>query len=288
MPGRLLIAGANGWLGRALRAAGERREWDVVGLARTTSEFVDAIAANPSEMARAVATSSPSLVVNCIGTSAGDVTQMRLANVDVVRALLESTEQVGGRLVHIGSAAEFGDPRTADPLPEEYPLRPTSDYGRTKAEGSMAVIEATSDAVVARLFNIAGPNPPNLSFLADLVTKVCAAEDSVLLGNADMVRDWVSIDLAVEAIFALGALQPDARVVHVCSGLGISHGELAAALGRCLGRRLSIHSEGLPGVRSVIGDAGLLGALTGLSSTMNANDLAKCILRPVGNTDIAP
>jgi NDP-hexose 4-ketoreductase len=278
MPGQLLIAGANGWLGRAVRAKAERRGWEVVGVGRSASAFVDVVAGDSFEMSRVVAANAPTVVVNCIGVAGGGVEEMQRANVDLVRTLLEAADGVGARFVHVGSAAEIGDPGSDDRLAEGCVLAPISDYGRTKAQGSIAVVDSNVDAVVARVFNIAGPSPPDSSFLAALVAKVCSSGDSVVVGNAEMVRDWVSIDLVAEAIVALGTMRGGPRLVHVCSGRGISHGDLAQALGRRLGRRFDISSERMPGVHAVVGDPRLLHAVTGLGDTMTVNDLAKCIL----------
>jgi nucleoside-diphosphate-sugar epimerase len=286
MPGRLLIAGANGWLGRAVRAEGARRGWTVVGVGRKPSAQVDLIATSDAEMVNAIVAGAPSVVVNCTGSAAGDVAAMRRTNVDLVQTLLEASERAGARLVHIGSAAEIGDPNTPAQQAEDCRLSPISDYGRTKAEGSTAVIECNGDAVVARLFNVAGPNPPSSSFLASLVDKVRTEGEEVMLGNTEMVRDWISIDFAVEAIFALASSSQNARLVHVCSGRGIRHGDLAAALARRLGHHRVVRSEGAPGVRAVVGNPALLRTITGLSSAMTIDDLAECVLPLAGNTDI--
>lgn len=281
MPDGMLIAGSNGWLGRVVRVEAERRGWEVVGVARQTSSSADIVAADASEIARVIVSSAPSVVVNCIGAAAGDLASMRRANVDLVGELLAAVAEVGARFVHIGSAAEIGDPGGDERLAEECAIIPISDYGQTKAAGSRSVIASSANAVVARLFNVAGPSPPEPSFLAGLVAKVRDSSGWLELGNADIVRDWVSVDFAAQAIVTLGELRAGPRLVHVCSGRGVSHGELAEALGRVLGRRVTISSAGCAGVPAVVGDPALLEATTGLRSMSTVDDLARCVL-PAG------
>lgn len=278
MPGPLLIVGVSGWLGAAVRAEGERRGCKVVGVGRRASASVDIVAIDASEIATAIVAVAPSVVFNCTGVATGDFANMRRVNVDLVHALVDASGKAGARFVHVGSAAEIGDPGSAQPLAEDCLLAPISDYGRTKADGSMAVISSSSDAVVARLFNVAGASPPGGSFLAELVAKVRGSGNSVVLGNADVVRDWISIEFAAQAVVALGEMQSASRLVHVCSGRGISHRELASALGRRLGRDVEVSSRGLPGVAAVVGNPDLLQATWGLRTSLRVGDLAKCVL----------
>lgn len=64
------------------------------------------------------------------------------------------------RLVHVGSVHEYAPQPPGTSLDERTPTRPTTLYGRTKLQGTEAVLEASAagqvEAVVLRVSNAIG------------------------------------------------------------------------------------------------------------------------------------
>ena len=253
---RLLVVGAAGWIGQAVVARATLAGWSVVRAGR--SGAVEHSASTPDELAATVRSVVPAAVVNCVGRSVGSTASMVEANITVVSALIAACADTGSRLVHLGSAAEYGASDPGVRLSEATRLSPVTDYARSKALATALAVESGVDATVARLFNVAGPQPPAHSFLHELVAKVGEGADSVQMLNPDLRRDWVSIEVVCRAVLRLAEMDRPPRLVNICTGAGISHGELVVALGRAAGRDLVVTSLDVPGVAEVVGDPTVL------------------------------
>jgi NDP-hexose 4-ketoreductase len=273
---RLLVVGAGGWIGQAVAASATLAGWSVVRAGR--SGAVEHLASTPDGLAAAVRSVVPTAVVNCVGRSVGSTASMVEANITVVSALLAACGDTGSRLVHLGSAAEYGAFEPGVRLSESARLSPVTDYARSKALATALAVEDATDATVARLFNVAGPQPPSHSFLHELVAKVVEGADPVEMLNPDLRRDWVSIEVVCRAVLRLAEMSRPPRLVNICTGTGISHGELVVALGRAVGRDLTVTSLGIPGVAEVVGDPTVLVDTVGVDPGCPLELLAQSVM----------
>jgi nucleoside-diphosphate-sugar epimerase len=274
--GSLVVLGASGWMGRSVTRAARASGWHVVQAGRTPAPGVHPVDLDLVSLRSLISATRPAAIVNCIGLARGTSDDLLAANVEVVRTLVEIAGHEPFKLVQIGSAAEYGDPESTLPLSEDAPLRPTSAYGHSKAEATQLILDAGTEAAVGRVFNVAGPQSPPGSLLADLVARVRDADDeAVVIGNPRMLRDWITLNFAGEALTALCDPGLPATVVNICSGLATSHGDLAAALANVMGRSLLVRDGGQKGVAAVIGNPSRLAALTGLAEGLAPLDLAR-------------
>ncbi len=223
-------------------------------------------------------------VVNSCGRLRGTDEEMLDANHAWPAWLVEALDGTGVRFVHIGSASEYGDPGSAEPVAETSPARPRGLYGETKWAGSRAVLDARAaglDAVVARGFNLVAARVPDVSPLhqmrADVTALPCDGGDVELWWPAT-VRDFVLLDDLAEAIarLALAPRVPD--IVNVCSGVGVSFEQIVRALAAQQGKEVQIRSLDRPGIAAVVGDPGRLRACTGLTPRMSPALLASVLL----------
>lgn len=80
------------------------------------------------------------------------------------------------RLVQLGSVHEYTPQPNGVWLNESSPEEPTTDYGRTKLQGSRAVLRAVEkgavDAVVLRLSNVIGAGTPRDSLLGQVAAQL--------------------------------------------------------------------------------------------------------------------
>jgi dTDP-4-dehydrorhamnose 3,5-epimerase len=128
---RVVVLGANGQLGRALR----RARPDAVALTRAELDVTDpaAVRAYPWRPGDAVVNAAAWTAVDAAEDPA-NLAAVRAANVDAVGSLARVADEHGLTLVHISSEYVF-DGSHAGPIPEDLEPSPLSVYGRSKADG---------------------------------------------------------------------------------------------------------------------------------------------------------
>jgi nucleoside-diphosphate-sugar epimerase len=100
----------------------------------------------------------------------------------------------------------------------------------------------------------------------------------LVVGNAAMVRDYVSLDFVADAVLAAATRPVGRPVLNVCSGRGLSLGDLAVAVAAAAGRTASVRSQDWPVLPSVVGDPSLLRTELGLESPDSPATLARAAL----------
>ena len=279
MTAPLLVLGASGLLGAAI-ADKARRSTPVVGVSRRQGPWIHADVADAGAVASLLEDVAPRAVVFAVGRARGSREELDHANVKLLDIALSEASSRGVRLVALGSAAEYGDPASSRPVREDDDCAPVSPYGRSKLDATRRVLarhDAGEPVTVARLFNVVSPNIPKhqpVGELLDAVRSLPASGGVVSVGNADVVRDFVTLDFAAEAVLSL-ALGPAADpVVNVCSGEGVRLGDFVSALARHRGVTAEIESRGEPALMAVVGDPRRLHAATGLDRRSDLSQLA--------------
>jgi nucleoside-diphosphate-sugar epimerase len=235
-PPRVMVIGASGFLGRHVRDAAAAAGLEVSTAGRSPQPGshahvqLDLTAADPAGLALTLAGPAPDVIINCAGATSGDVGELAAANVTGTAALVRALRQTGRaiRLVHLGSAAEYGPSEPGTAVAESAPARPAGVYGATKLAATRLIELGRStglDAVVLRVFNPVGPGAPDTILPGRLVGELRAAvaEDrEVRLGPLDAVRDFVDVrDVADAAVAAAVAPFLPAAVINVGSGTGV-------------------------------------------------------------------
>lgn len=274
VPRRWLVVGGTGFLGshvlsvvRALAGiehvvatgrtppAGDG-DWAVLDLARGDARSIDALLRHVR----------PDVVVNASGAAVGAPAELAAANVTAVRALLDaigrwSPRRAAGpiRLVHLGSAAEYGVASTTGrPIGEDSPPHPVSEYGALKLEATrqvLAAASATVDPVVLRIFNPMGAGMPPESLPGIAARRLAAAvhdgRPEVMLGSLDASRDFVDArDVAAAVVAAGSAPDHSGVVINVGSGTATPVRDVVKMLARAAGFNGRIVESGSGSARS--------------------------------------
>ncbi|NVI89285.1 NAD(P)-dependent oxidoreductase, partial [Actinomadura sp. BRA 177] len=162
---RILLIGATGFIGRHVRTRATAAGFEVVAASRAAGpgDLRLDLAAGPVSVAAAVREFAPDAVVNCAGATRGEPADLVHGNVMAVANLVTALASAApeARLVHLGSAAEYGNAEPGTPITESAPPRPLGVYGVTKLAGTELVRAAAGlDTVVLRVFNPVGPGSP--------------------------------------------------------------------------------------------------------------------------------
>jgi NDP-hexose 4-ketoreductase len=233
---RLLVLGGSGFLGGHVRRRARAAGLDVVTAGRSGlpdspgHRLVDLAADDPARIAAMLAEVSPDAVVNCAGATAGRPETLVAANVNGTYALVKAMllAAMPARLVHLGSAAEYGRAEPGIPVSEQAAPRPAGLYGSTKLAGSRLVDLAAAaglESVVLRVFNPVGPGAPRTGLpgrLAAELRQAAAHGTDVRVGPLDAVRDFVDArDVADAAVAAAAAARPPRPVLNIGSGRAV-------------------------------------------------------------------
>src|SRR3954451_5540944 len=154
---KLLVFGATGFIGRHIQERTTGAEVVTVSREPDAGDVcLDLASAAPVDVAMLLDDTAPDAVINCFGVTRGDAADMVAGNVVSVSNLargLAATRHAGMRLVHLGSAAEYGVVPVGRPISETTPPNPVGPYGITKLAGTEILRTSWLDAVVLRVFN---------------------------------------------------------------------------------------------------------------------------------------
>ena len=158
----------------------------------------------------------------------------------------------GARLVHTGSAMEYG--AVTGDLREDSFKCPTSLYGRTKLAGTEAVISVCQRkelaAITARLFSVYGPGESAPRLLPTLIRAAAERSGRIELTAGLHKRDFVYVEDVAEALLRLGVSEfPPGEVVNVATGTLMPVRSFAATASRVLGMTSDRLSFGALGTR---------------------------------------
>ncbi len=131
---------------------------------------------------------------------------------------------------------------------ERSPATPRDLYGRSKAEGgARARAEARRlgvDLSYLRFAAVFGPGDRPGKFIPAAI-RAARAGEPFSMSPGQQVRDFISLDDAVDAIMAAEARRPaGVNTVNIGSGEGLQLGSLAAAIFRAAGRPLDMIRQG--------------------------------------------
>ncbi|WP_434587796.1 NAD-dependent epimerase/dehydratase family protein [Streptomyces sp. A5-4] len=234
---RILVLGSTGFLGghiaEHLRALPGVRL--LVGGRSPAADVPLDLTADPDVLADALHVVAPAVVVNCAGLVTGSSVRLTDVNARGPAALCEALRRVAptARLVHLGSAAEYGPTPPGETVAEDAATRPQGPYGATKLAGTTAVTAAGLDAVVLRVFNPVGPGAPAAGLPGRLAGELRLAGPSgtVRVGDLSAYRDFVDVrDVAHAAALAATAPGPLPPVLNIGSGHATVARDLADGL----------------------------------------------------------
>lgn len=191
---RILILGATGGLGRTLNrhfsSSHHTMSW---GRAELDLE-------RPETIAKKLGAQSFDILLNAAGMTNPDACEMqpekaRLANVAGPQALAEYCHTLAARLIHFSTDYVFsGEPH--DVWKEDDETKPVNVYGRTKCDGELAVLQASPNALVARVSWLFGPDKPshpdNVIQRALQTDDVAIVQDKVSVPTSTVdICDWI-------------------------------------------------------------------------------------------------
>jgi NDP-hexose 4-ketoreductase len=259
---KIFLFGAAGFLGHHIRAELERQNIQTVCFGRLADGKLEALDLTRLEdLQKALERHRPSAIINCAGRTLGTRFELVRDNILVVTNLLDAVAEYAptARVVHFGSAAEYGIAPGQNAITEDSPARPEGQYGITKLAASALVVQASLtnqvDGVVLRLSNPLGAGMPEGTLPGRaarlLKTALEKSEPSITLGPLEAYRDFVDArDVAAAAILAATAPKPDQKLFNLGSGRATQARVLIRDLAKIAGFNGQILERDLGSARS--------------------------------------
>jgi nucleoside-diphosphate-sugar epimerase len=251
---RVVVLGAGGFIGRHVTRELETRGHTVVGVDRFPDDEPsyrewETVALGPDsnqQIEHFIGRIAPEAVVNCIGVTGGDLPTLVRMDTLFVANLLDAMARVcpDVRLVHLGSAAEYGNVAVGESVREDAAPRPTTPYGIAKLAATQLVAASAAlgqvDAIVLRVFNPVGRGLPD-STLPAFATKLlqnarASGLSEIRMGSLAGYRDFVDVGEVAGAVArAVEAASVDQRIFNIGSGSATQVRDLVDTLAGMIG-----------------------------------------------------
>lgn len=294
MKGRLLVTGADGFVGRWLVRAARGDGWQVLASilpgSEAPAEWSENGSADPVEVTRAdlrddadlarLAATAPDALIHLAAIASGsaarrDPAEALRVNSTGAGLLAEQLAQTSSPRFLLVSSAEVYGGGYGGPIRETSPRRPVSPYGTSKAEAELALLEAHDrvglPVIVARAFPHTGPGQSATYVLPALTERLREARrtgrTSIPVGNLDAIRDFLDVRDVVRAYLLLIAHGEAGEIYNVASGTGRRLADCFDKLARIIGVEARpepdaalLRSDDIP---ALIGDPAKLKRATG-------------------------
>lgn len=231
MKGRILITGADGFIGaqlvRCLEAKRPAPPLILVDVHPVTPHpgILRCNLSDRSAVDRLIRRYRPSTIFHCAGRSRGTPHELIEANARTTLNLLSSVHRhaLRTRTVLLASAAEYGAARRT--RADFLTLQPESAYAWSKCCQTLIGLQAIAfgqDVVIARLFNPIGPRMPRTYALGSFAHQIARAERlnrrAIEVGSLTPRRDFLDVRDVARALVCLANHGATGNIYEVCSG----------------------------------------------------------------------
>ena len=255
VPARILLTGADGFVGTHLRAA-LRDAFPAAALIAPGADLRDAAAVEAMVAAARPDRCIHLAAVSAVTTAAAEQDKAWAVNLGgtltLARALIAHAP--GCRMIFASSAEAYGASfRAGTALDESAPLAPQTIYGATKAAADLALgamVRDGLDVVRLRLFNHTGPGQSD-GFVVSAFARQLAAiglglQPPVMqVGNLDSARDFLDVrDVCAAYVAALAADElPAGLILNIASGIPRRIGDVLDGLRALSGNAVEVRTD---------------------------------------------
>jgi nucleoside-diphosphate-sugar epimerase len=145
----------------------------------------------------------------------------------------------------------------------------------------LAARESGLDATVARVFNVVDRPLPASSPVQqwlDALDLLVPRGGEIEVWWPATTRDFVTRQDVARALIDLSEQDHGPSLVNVCSGVGLTYGEIVRALARCMGIDATVRSLDRPGIEAVVGDPATLRDVVGWVPEMSMEILVETVM----------
>ncbi|NMB64225.1 MAG: NAD-dependent epimerase/dehydratase family protein [Spirochaetes bacterium] len=251
---RILITGANGFVGRYLKKELDGYGHEVWGIdfSSQSHDVISADICDNGKLHDTLMKIQPEIVYHLAAVSqvkSDDVSLVYKININGTINLLEGCVSLKGKpkFVFISSSQVYGSvPDDMHPIDEKAPINPVNHYGASKAAGEMLVrafgCEYGLEYVIFRPFNHTGPGQ-NEYFVVPKIVKAFKENNSAIkLGNINAVRDFLDVRDVVRAYTMIVDRFTNGAIYNIASGKPIRIYDIVQKLIEITGMQMKIEA----------------------------------------------
>jgi len=256
---RIVVTGANGFLGAVFVENLTREGNEVFGIVRSHSDTYPsnfrASSYRADSVAKLLRELQPNIIVHAAGAaSVADSFEDPLgdyqSSVQLAYELFDGIRQSGlkPKVILLSSAAIYGNPKTL-PIAESYPSEPISPYGFHKLGVELVAREFSKifgiPCISARIFSTFGV-PQRRLLIWDIYNKILTADRVILAGTGEETRDYLHAEDIVSYSMALiDSVKSGFSPVNMASGKAVCVKDIAFAIQAILQSNKDIEFTGL-------------------------------------------
>jgi len=190
---------------------------------------------NEKELSLIIKKEKPKYIINLAGLFHSENINLVIdSNTKICRIICESVIENNidvKKILLIGSAAEYGSSQDL-PLAESAELKPVNMYGLSKVwQTSLAKYYRDNFNLrisIARPFNITSADMPSTLSIGSFINQInkCSSKGILEVGNIETKRDFIDIEDAIEAFWAIFINKDDDFIFNVCSGQSVLISEI--------------------------------------------------------------
>ena len=247
--GPVMVTGASGFVGRAIVEALRNRGEHVIALARSVpstghagTRWIAADLLEPGAARPLFERYKPRRLIHAAWARSEGAGLWHLeanwawrdASLGLFRDFWDAT---GGHVVACGTCAEYDPPSEGDCIEDVTPIRPSSTYGRAKAELADRAFEEVQrlggSLTWARLFYLFGRHEDPARLVPHIIDRLLRGETAEI-GSGRAVRDFAYMGDIADALAELAGMRTTGAV-NVASGSGIEIAALARKVAAMVG-----------------------------------------------------
>ena len=258
---RILVTGSRGFTGRHLvEFLSSDNSLDLYltdhgGPSKADSRFSVCDLTSAEDTMQLITSVRPDAIYHLVGSYTNKYEIDYVSNVTTAKNILDAvrTTRIRGRILLIGSSAEYGFPQKSNkPIKEDHPLRPVSIYGLMKVYQQYLMSTYVRlygiDIVAVRPFNLKGADMPPILFFGKMMEEIRRYKKGeireIQTGDLSVERDYIDIDKAIKYYRRVLEKGKTGEVYNVGSGKAVSLREVLQEMLKEAGLALDIVREG--------------------------------------------
>lgn len=162
--------------------------------------------------------------------------------------VVQAARELGvGKVVHTSTSEVYGTARSV-PINEDHPLQGQSPYSATKIGADQIALSFHrafgTPVTVIRPFNTYGPRQSARAIIPTVISQIASGQRKIKLGALHPTRDFSFVDDTVQGFIAIaGAERAVGEVINLGSDFEISIGETAHLIAEVMGAKIEIETE---------------------------------------------